>query len=78
MSGPRMPAATERQRAQRRLEKVAAYRVSGQKVHEWAAANGVAAQELAGWLSYAKRWQARLDGIEPGPQKKKSGFFCLA
>lgn len=51
------------------LQRVAAYRASGQKANEWAAANGVTVRQLASWSAHAARWQAKLDG-EPLPPRK--------
>ena len=59
----------DRQRLERCLETVAAFRASGVKAKEWAPANGVALLELQSWCAHARRWQARLDeadGVAPG------------
>lgn len=53
----------DRERMERCLEQVAAYRVSGLKASVWAPANGVALKELASWCAHAQRWRARLDGV---------------
>ena len=53
----------DRERMQRCLEQVAAYRASGQKADAWAGANGVPLRALASWCAHARRWQARLDGV---------------
>lgn len=53
----------DRQQMERCLERVAAYRASGQKANAWAQANGVPMRELASWCAHARRWQARLDGV---------------
>ena len=52
---------------ERCLERVAAYRASGQKSRVWAQANGVPARVLASWCAHSRRWQARLDGVSAGP-----------
>lgn len=68
----------DRQGMVRCLEQVAAYKASGQKASEWAAANGVAPRALASWCAHARRWQARLDGVagEPAACKAGSGFVA--
>lgn len=62
----------DRQRVEGYLKQVAAYRASGQKASEWAAANGVTVRQLASWSAHAARWQARLDGTEVPPRKRRS------
>src|SRR5437870_13815374 len=57
----------DRQQMERCLEQVAAFRASGQKASVWAEANGVRPRALASWCAHSRRWQARLDGTEPGP-----------
>ena len=54
------------------LETVAAYRASGQRVPEWAQANGISARALASWCSHAGRWQAKLDGAQSGSVARKN------
>jgi hypothetical protein len=68
----------DRDRVQRSLEVVVAYRASGQKAKEWAAANGVPERVLASWCAHSRRWQARLDGVStaPSPQGKPNGFVA--
>ena len=59
----------DRQRVERCLAAVAAFRVSGVKAKVWAPGNGVALLELQSWCAHARRWQARLDeadGVAPG------------
>ena len=58
----------DRQRLERCLAAVAAFRVSGVKAKVWAPGNGVALLELQSWCAHARRWQARLDeadGVAP-------------
>jgi hypothetical protein len=66
----------DRQQMERCLERVAAYRASGQKAKAWAEANGVPLGTLGSWCAHARRWQARLDGLsaEPSPTTRPSGF----
>jgi hypothetical protein len=52
-------------RIERCLAAVDAYRASGQKASEWAAANGVRMRDLASWCAHAKRWRERQQGIAP-------------
>jgi hypothetical protein len=68
----------DRQRMERCLEQVAAYRASGQKSEQWALANGVKPRELASWCAHAKRWQAMLDGVAVAPiaRRAPSGFIA--
>lgn len=68
----------DRQRMERCLEQVAAYRASGQKARVWAEANGVPAGALQSWCAHAQRWQARLDGVSPEPATapRRSGFVA--
>jgi hypothetical protein len=71
----------DRQRMERCLAQVAAYRASGQKSEQWALANGVKPRELASWCSHATRWQAILDGVAVAPIKRTrrkvvSGFVA--
>ena len=70
----------DRQRIERCLERVVAYRASGQKANVWAAANGVALRELSSWCAHSRRWQARLDGaaFEPAPRKAAGGFVAAS
>ena len=68
----------DRERVQRCLDVVAAYRASGQKSKVWAAANGVPERVLASWCAHSRRWQARLDGVSevPSRQAKSNGFVA--
>jgi hypothetical protein len=68
----------DRQRVERCLEQVAAYRASGQKAKAWAAANGVALGTLGSWCAHAGRWQAKLEGVGAGrtPAPRPSGFVA--
>ena len=68
----------DRQQMERCLERVAAYRASGQKAKAWAEANGVALGTLGSWCAHARRWQARLEGVVAGPSaaSRPSGFVA--
>ncbi len=70
----------DRQQMERCLEQVAAYRASGQRANQWAAANGVALRALSSWCAHSRRWQARLDGVacEPAARKPASGFVAAS
>lgn len=67
----------DRQRLERCLEQVVAYRASGLKATAWAAANGVELRELQSWCAHSKRWRARLDGVAPAPPSQPSGFVAV-
>ena len=54
----------DRERLERCLEQVQAYRASGLKAKMWAQANGVSLLSLQSWCAHAGRWRARLDGVE--------------
>ena len=53
----------DRQQMERCLERVAAYRASGQTAKAWAEANGVSIRAIASWCAHSRRWQAKLDGV---------------
>ena len=67
----------DRQRLERCLEQVVAYRASGLKATAWAAANGVELMELQSWCAHSKRWRAQLDGVAPTPFQRPSGFVAV-
>lgn len=68
----------DRQQMERCLERVAAYRASGQRAKAWAEANDVALGTLGSWCAHARRWQAKLDGVgaEPSTAPRPSGFVA--
>ena len=68
----------DRQQMERCLERVAAYRASGQTAKVWAEANDVPMRVIASWCAHSRRWQARLDGIStvPAPAPRPSGFVA--
>ena len=63
----------DRERMERCLEQVAAYRASGMKGNAWAEANGVPLRALSSWCAHARRWQARLDGVAVSVSVSASG-----
>ena len=67
----------DRQRLERCLEQVVAYRASGLKATAWAAANKVELRELQSWCAHSKRWRARLDGVALAPPLRPSGFVAV-
>jgi len=67
----------DRQRLERCLEQVVAYRASGLKATAWAAANGVELRELQSWCAHSKRWRARLDGVALAMPSRPSGFVAV-
>ena len=68
----------DRQQMERCLERVAAYRASGQTAKVWAEANDVPMRVIASWCAHSRRWQARLDGISAGasPEPMPRGFVA--
>ena len=68
----------DRERMERCLEQVAAYRASGLKGNAWAEANGVPLRALSSWCAHAQRWQARLDGVSVSAPAPKVGDFIAA
>jgi hypothetical protein len=67
----------DRERLERCLEQVVAYRASGLKATAWAAANGVEVRELQSWCAHSKRWRARLDGVELASPARVNGFVAV-
>ena len=67
----------DRQRLERCLEQVVAYRASGLKAMAWAAANKVELWELQSWCAHSKRWRARLDGVALAAPAQPSGFVAV-
>ena len=67
----------DRQRLERCLEQVVAYRASGLKAMAWAAANKVELRELQSWCAHSKRWRARLDGVALAAPAQPSGFVAV-
>ena len=69
----------DRQQMERCLERVAAYRASGQTAKVWAEANDVPIRAIASWCAHSRRWQARLAGVNAGPSvAPSSGGFVAA
>jgi len=68
----------DRERMERCLEQVAAYRASGLKGNAWAEANGVPLRALSSWCAHAQRWRARLDGVSASAPAPKVGGFVAA
>ena len=68
----------ERERLERCLEQVAAYRASGLKGNAWAQANGVPLRALSSWCAHAQRWRARLDGVPASTLAPKVSGFVAA
>ena len=68
----------DRQQMERCLERVAAYRASGQTAKAWAEANDVPMRVIASWCAHSRRWQARLDGVSavPAPAPRPNGFVA--
>ena len=68
----------DRERMERCLEQVMAYRASGLKGNAWVEANGVPLRALSSWCAHAQRWQARLDGVSASTLAPKVGGFVAA
>ena len=66
----------DRDRMERCLEQVSAYRASGMKAKAWTAGNGVALLSLQSWCAHAARWRARLDGVEAAQPAGPRGFVA--
>ena len=66
----------DRERIERCLEQVAAYRASGQTAKVWAEANGVPMRVIASWCAHSRRWQARLDGVALPRAGEPAGFVA--
>jgi len=54
----------DRERIERCLKQVGAYRASGLKAKVWAQVNEVDLGTLGSWCAHAARWQRRLDGVD--------------
>jgi hypothetical protein len=67
----------DRQRLERCLEQVEAFRASGLKATAWAAANGVELRALQSWCAHSKRWRARLDGVPLEAPSRPGGFVAV-
>ena len=65
----------DREKMERCLEQVAAYRAWGLKANAWAQANDVPVRAIASWCAHARRWRARLDGVAVSAPKV-SGFVA--
>ena len=66
----------DRERMERCLERVSAYRVSGMKAKAWAGANAVELLSLQSWCAHAARWRSRLDGVEAAQPVRPGGFVA--
>ena len=68
----------DRQQMERCLERVTAYRASGQTAKVWAEANDIPMRVIASWCAHSQRWQERLDGLSAGASAAigSSGFVA--
>ena len=57
------------EKIKRQLEVVQRWRQSGKSIAPWAAAHGLDAKLLMGWVTYEKRWQQRL-AAGPGSSRQ--------
>jgi len=66
----------DRERIERCLDQVGAYRASGLKAKIWAQTNDVDLGTLGSWCAHAARWQRRLDGVDApvAPARGRGGF----
>jgi hypothetical protein len=67
-NGAKMKAQDE-SKIRRQLQVVEQWRASGQSKKEWSAAHGMQAKQLMGWITYERRWRARLSGEPVMPRK---------
>jgi hypothetical protein len=69
----------DRERIERCLKQVGAYRASGLKAKVWAQANEVDLGTLGSWCAHAARWQKRLGGVDaPASLAPTRGGFIPA
>ena len=69
----------DRERIERCLEQVRAYRASGLKAKVWAQTNDMNLGTLGSWCAHGARWQRRLDGVNPAtPSAFVPGGFIPA
>jgi hypothetical protein len=68
----------DRDRVQRCLAAVDAYRASGLKAGAWAQANGVAWRDLASWCAHAAGWRAWLAGEVSARARPSRGRAAVA
>ena len=66
----------DRERLERCLGQVQAYRAPGLRAKVWAEANGMSLRSLQSWCAHAGRWWVRLDGVEALPPTRPSGFVA--
>ncbi|MFO0202080.1 MAG: hypothetical protein ACK528_03020 [Alphaproteobacteria bacterium] len=61
------------EKIKRQLDVVQQWRQSGKSIAQWAAAHGVDAKLLMGWVTYEKRWRQRLAaGSGPSDQSRSA------
>lgn len=68
----------DREQIERCLQQLEAYRASGQKATEWAAANGLTVRQLGSWSSNETLWRAKLNGEEPPKRARAQPAFVAA
>ncbi len=68
----------DRERIERCLAQVHAYRASGKKAKQWAAEQGMPLGTLTSWCTHAAGWQRLLDGQPREPRKARPAGFVGA
>ncbi len=68
----------DRERIERCLAQVMAYRASGKKAKQWAAEQGLPLGTLTSWCTHAAGWQRLLDGQPKQPRKAAATGFVGA
>lgn len=64
-------------RIREQLQHIAQWRASGLPQAHWAAQHGIDPKHLMGWLTYERRWKARLNGQAITPQANSAGFIAV-
>ena len=64
-------------RIRKQLEHIAQWRASGLSKAQWAAQHGIEPKHLMGWLTYERRWKARLNGQPIAPRGHSAPFVAL-
>lgn len=68
----------DREEIERCLQQLQAYRASGQRATEWAAAHGVTVRQLGSWSTNEALWRARLNGEVPARRGRGQAAFVAA
>lgn len=68
----------DREKIERCLQQLEAYRASGQKATEWATAHGLTVRQLGSWSTNEALWRARLNGEAPPRGARSQAAFVAA